>query len=84
MQTTTITIDGREVRVGGPRLLSDIGAVEMDAADAWRRDGAGSRIAGPVFFRWMARQGDDREPTEGELLSFALEHGMLNLAPGTP
>ncbi|WP_454117553.1 heavy metal translocating P-type ATPase [Microbacterium lacticum] len=36
----TATVDGREVRVGGPRLLSDIGAVEMDAADAWRRDGA--------------------------------------------
>ena len=33
-------MDGREVRVGGPRLLSDIGAAEVDAADAWRRDGA--------------------------------------------
>ncbi|MBF9337581.1 cadmium-translocating P-type ATPase, partial [Microbacterium lacticum] len=36
----TATVDAHEVRVGGPRLLDEIGAHEVDAADAWRRDGA--------------------------------------------
>ncbi len=36
----TATVDGHEVRVGGPRLLDEIGAHEVDAADHWRHDGA--------------------------------------------
>ncbi|MGO2750584.1 MAG: heavy metal translocating P-type ATPase [Pseudoclavibacter sp.] len=36
----TATIDGREIRVGGPRLLEELGASELDTADAWRGDGA--------------------------------------------
>lgn len=36
----TATIDGREVRVGGPRLLEELGASELHEADAWRNDGA--------------------------------------------
>ncbi|MBS3179261.1 MULTISPECIES: heavy metal translocating P-type ATPase [unclassified Pseudoclavibacter] len=36
----TATVDGREVRVGGPRLLEALGASEISEADAWREDGA--------------------------------------------
>jgi len=36
----TATIDGSEVRVGGPRLLEEVGAREIDHADAWRAEGA--------------------------------------------
>ncbi|PZQ89917.1 MAG: heavy metal translocating P-type ATPase [Leifsonia xyli] len=36
----TATIDGAEVRVGGPNLLTELGAAEVDAADAWRGEGA--------------------------------------------
>ncbi|NRF65581.1 replication initiation protein [Aquincola sp. S2] len=48
-------------------------------AQAWRRDGPASRIAGPLFFRWLARQESPAEPTEGELLNFAIRRGMLQL-----
>lgn len=34
------TVDGREIRVGGPRLLEDLGAGEVSAAAGWRADGA--------------------------------------------
>jgi Cu2+-exporting ATPase len=34
------TVDGRQIRVGGPRLLEELGAFEVDAAPAWRQDGA--------------------------------------------
>ena len=34
------TVDGHEVRVGGPRLLASLGATEIPAAAAWREDGA--------------------------------------------
>jgi Cu2+-exporting ATPase len=36
----TATVDGRQIRVGGPRLLEEVHGTEVDAADAWRRDGA--------------------------------------------
>ena len=36
----TATVDGAEIRVGGPRLLEEVGATEVDQADAWRREGA--------------------------------------------
>ncbi|WP_423464739.1 heavy metal translocating P-type ATPase [Promicromonospora sp. MS192] len=36
----TATVDGHEVRVGGPRLLQETGQDELGAADAWRADGA--------------------------------------------
>lgn len=49
-------------------------------AQAWRRDGPASRIAGPVFFRWLAREQVPAEPSEGELLNFAIRRGMLQLS----
>lgn len=36
----TATVDGREVRVGGPALLDEIGAREIDHASRWRGEGA--------------------------------------------
>jgi Cu2+-exporting ATPase len=36
----TATVDGHEVRVGGPRLLEELGETEIDAAAQWREDGA--------------------------------------------
>lgn len=36
----TATVDGHEVRVGGPRLLEELGESEIDAAARWREDGA--------------------------------------------
>jgi len=36
----TATVDGAEIRVGGPRLLDEVGGREVDQADAWRQDGA--------------------------------------------
>ncbi|HEY5877416.1 MAG TPA: heavy metal translocating P-type ATPase [Nakamurella sp.] len=36
----TATVDGHEVRVGGPRLLAEIGAAEVDEAERWRSEGA--------------------------------------------
>ncbi|GAA2233821.1 heavy metal translocating P-type ATPase [Promicromonospora sukumoe] len=36
----TATVDGHEIRVGGPRLLEEHGQDELDAVDAWRQDGA--------------------------------------------
>ncbi|MCH9733322.1 MAG: cadmium-translocating P-type ATPase [Actinomycetia bacterium] len=36
----TATVEGHEVRVGGPRLLEEIGAQEVSAATAWREEGA--------------------------------------------
>ena len=36
----TATVDGREVRVGGPRLLAQAGQIEMPEAAAWHSEGA--------------------------------------------
>ena len=36
----TATVDGHEIRVGGPRLLEEVGAQEVPAATAWRGEGA--------------------------------------------
>ena len=36
----TATVAGREVRVGGPKLLDEVGASEIDHADRWRDEGA--------------------------------------------
>ncbi|MCZ4302472.1 heavy metal translocating P-type ATPase [Microbacterium oxydans] len=36
----TATVDGTEVRVGGPTLLDEIGGQEIAAADEWREEGA--------------------------------------------
>lgn len=36
----TATVDGHEIRVGGPRLLEEVGASEVGAADRWRQEGA--------------------------------------------
>ena len=36
----TATVDGHEIRVGGPRMLEELGAAEVDAAHAWREEGA--------------------------------------------
>nr|WP_188700412.1 heavy metal translocating P-type ATPase [Microbacterium nanhaiense] len=34
------SVDGHEVRVGGPRLLEQLGAAEIAEAEAWRGEGA--------------------------------------------
>lgn len=36
----TATVDGREVRVGGPKLLDEVDGREISAADGWRDEGA--------------------------------------------
>jgi Cu2+-exporting ATPase len=36
----TVTVDGHEIRVGGPRLLEESGLDELPVAEAWRGDGA--------------------------------------------
>jgi Cu2+-exporting ATPase len=36
----TATVDGSEVRVGGPRLLAETGQTELEAAAAWHAEGA--------------------------------------------
>ena len=36
----TATVDGHEVRVGGPNLLTELGLDEVGDADTWRTDGA--------------------------------------------
>lgn len=36
----TATVAGSQVRVGGPRLLQEVGADEVSAAAAWRQEGA--------------------------------------------
>ncbi|MDO8383941.1 MAG: heavy metal translocating P-type ATPase [Microbacterium sp.] len=36
----TATLDGQEIRVGGPRLLEEIEATEVPDADEWRAEGA--------------------------------------------
>ncbi|BBY96495.1 copper-translocating P-type ATPase (plasmid) [Mycobacterium gallinarum] len=36
----TATVDGHEIRVGGPRLLDEIGGQEVNAATVWREEGA--------------------------------------------
>ncbi|MEJ1089808.1 heavy metal translocating P-type ATPase [Microbacterium sp. Mu-80] len=36
----TATVDGTEIRVGGPHLLTEIGADEVSDADDWRSEGA--------------------------------------------
>ena len=34
------TVDGHEIRVGGPRMLEELGAREVEAAASWRDEGA--------------------------------------------
>ncbi len=34
------TVDGHEIRVGGPRMLEQLGASEVEAAASWRDEGA--------------------------------------------
>ncbi|WP_442891667.1 heavy metal translocating P-type ATPase, partial [Dietzia sp.] len=36
----TATVAGQEIRVGGPRLLEETGQDEINAADAWKAEGA--------------------------------------------
>lgn len=36
----TATVDGSEVRVGGPKLLDEVGGQEIKAANEWRSEGA--------------------------------------------
>ncbi|MEV8360382.1 heavy metal translocating P-type ATPase [Microbacterium sp. NPDC076895] len=36
----TATVDGHEIRVGGPRMLEQLGADEISAAASWRDEGA--------------------------------------------
>jgi hypothetical protein len=59
---------------------SELQKMLVPIANAWRRDATDSKIAGPVFFRWLAKQGRAQEPSEGDLLAFAIERGMLNVS----
>ncbi|KFJ06258.1 heavy metal translocating P-type ATPase [Bifidobacterium tsurumiense] len=36
----TATVNGVQIRVGGPRLLEDLGLQEVEAAESWRAEGA--------------------------------------------
>ncbi|WP_208378769.1 heavy metal translocating P-type ATPase [Cumulibacter soli] len=36
----TASVSGHEIRVGGPRLLEEVGQLEIAAAEAWRLEGA--------------------------------------------
>lgn len=36
----TASVEGHEIRVGGPRLLDEIGGQEVNAATVWREEGA--------------------------------------------
>ncbi|RRR19384.1 heavy metal translocating P-type ATPase [Brachybacterium paraconglomeratum] len=36
----TAQVDGHEIRVGGPRLLEETGAAELEETPAWREEGA--------------------------------------------
>ncbi|MGK3949081.1 heavy metal translocating P-type ATPase [Microbacterium sp. K2] len=36
----TATVDGSEIRVGGPKLLDEVGGRDIAAADGWRGEGA--------------------------------------------
>src|SRR6185369_7243960 len=72
---------GQEQRAAWQR---DFEAAQLDGllapiAQAWRRDGPASRIAAPLFYRWLARQDGSTAPGEGELLAFAIRKGMLTL-----
>lgn len=49
-------------------------------ARAWRRDGPASKIASPIFFRWLAGRSATAEPSEKDLVEFAVARGMLNLS----
>ena len=42
--------------------------------------GPSSKIAGPIFYRWLAKRGRAGEPSEGDLLAFALERGMVSVS----
>ncbi|WP_157271711.1 replication initiation protein [Azohydromonas aeria] len=54
-------------------------ALMAPIARAWERDGPASRVAGPLFLRWLARRWISAEPTEKDLLEFAIARGMLQL-----
>ncbi len=45
---------------------------------AWRRDGPASKVASPIFFRWLAGRSGTPPPNEKDLLEFAIAKGMLN------
>ncbi|MEZ0341672.1 heavy metal translocating P-type ATPase [Mycobacterium sp. pV006] len=36
----TATVDGHQIRVGGPRLLEELGEPEVDVAEQWRANGS--------------------------------------------
>jgi hypothetical protein len=48
-------------------------------ARAWRRDGAGSRIASTTFHRWLAQVTWPEEPSDRVLLDFALAQGVAGM-----
>lgn len=59
---------------------SQLAGMMEPIARAWRRDGPASKIASPIFFRWLARRSSQAEPTEKDLLEFAIAKGMLNVS----
>ena len=71
--------DGEKSGLQDEFEASEVGRLLAPIANAWRRDGPSSKIAGPIFYRWLAKRGRAAEPSEGDLLAFALERGMVNV-----
>ena len=71
--------DGDKASLQDEFAASEVGRLLAPIANAWRRDGPSSKIAGPIFYRWLAKRGRAAEPSEGDLLAFALERGMVSV-----
>lgn len=56
-------------------LPGQLGAV----LKAWAKDGPQSKVAGAVFFRWLAAKQSPAEPSDAELLEFALAKGLVTV-----
>ena len=56
---------------------SELEGMLVPIANAWLRDGSFEQDRRPVFFRWLARQGQGQGQgtgaQEGDLLAFAIE-----------
>lgn len=68
---------GEQAALQGAFEASELSGMLAPVAKAWRAEGVSSRIAGPVFYRWLARRWHPEDPTEGQLLSFAVDRGMV-------
>ncbi|MEO8631339.1 MAG: replication initiation protein, partial [Betaproteobacteria bacterium] len=71
---------GREARDELQREFeaSQLASIMEPIAKAWRRDGPASKIAGPIFFRWLAARSWASEPSDKDLLEFAVAKGTFD------